>query len=736
MSTIEASASVPVDGRPQSAHRLMTAVYVVSATLASALLFTIQPLAVRMVLPDLGGSPAVWNAAMVFFQFALLVGYVLAHVFRSRLGWVLRPWVQIALVGAGVLVLPVAVPIGWSAPSSGQAIWLLGLFVVMLGLPFVALATLSPTIQGWFADTNHPRSAEPYFLYAAGNIGSAVGLLGYPLLIEPLMGLRAQAASWAVGYGLLTVLLVIAALQRARNPQPVGFEARLAAPSVHELAPAVSEVRWSNRLYWALAAAVPSALLLAVTQFISTDVAAVPLLWVVPLTIYLATFVVAFARPVDGCPWPVRLAALLAAIPAVLTASSGVWSSTWLVAGVFIHLAAFGLLAQAIHFRLAAARPHPARLTEFFVWISVGGLIGGVAVALIAPVLFNDVIEYPLLLLAAVALVGSARELQKGPRRNVALVGVTGLFVLPLVLVATGTVAAPVGGAFAIGAAMVGTLVVVPRAFLWLVAVVLILSLFVSATPVLFQARSFFGVLMVSVHGDDHRLVHGTTTHGQQQYLPVVSGEPTIYYAPEGGAGRIMLATEHNVDRHVAVVGLGAGTMAAYNRDGQTMNFFEIDQLVVDVASDRRLFTFISDSAGVVTTDVTDGRVGIRKSDNEFDVIALDAFSSDAIPVHLLTLEAIELYKYRLRANGAILVHVTNRYFDLQPTLARLGDASGLSAYSYTSAYSTWVALVDPDLVESTLREELMHWNRLEADPSAPLWTDDYANLWSAFIGF
>ncbi len=724
---------------PTHDHRITTVVYIAAAGLASALLFLVEPLVVRMVLPDLGGSPAVWNTAMVFFQFALLIGYLLAHAGRRTLPWSSRPWIQIAFVAVGVLVLPVSIPMGWVAPPTGQTMWLLGLLVIMLGLPFVALSTLSPTLQGWLADTTHPRSDEPYFLYAAGNVGSVVGLLGYPLVVEPLLGLRQQALYWTVGYATLVVLLAAAALLRHRTRRET-----VAAKVGNENAPAASAMqerdagpKWRQRMRWTVAAAVPSGLLLAVTQFISTDVASIPLLWVVPLTIYLATFVVAFAKPIAACPPIVRTIALASVVPVMLSIPIGLWSSWWLVIGIAVHLAGFGMLIQAVHFELAALRPNAWRLTEFYVWVSIGGLVGGVAVALVAPLIFNDVIEYPLLLAAALVVL---RRDGRTPERTVAATGIfVGLIAAAAAvsfLVSLGVVSQVTGILLIAGAALFVVLVRWPQSFIWLSVGILGLMAITAVQPTLHQTRSFFGVLKVTEVDGFHRLVHGSTTHGQQQFEPEISTVPTIYYEPDGGVGRLMRATDEIANRRTAVVGLGAGTLASYNDADDEMWFYEIDQAVVDIAEDPAFFTFLDDASGLIVTEVVDGRVGMAESGGGFDVVVLDAFSSDAIPIHLLTSEAIAMYIDRMEPTGAIAVHITNRYFDLEPIVARVGGANGLVSYSLTTKYSTWIVLVDEGQVDGSIAAELATWKPIAADPGTPLWTDDYANLLSAIEGF
>lgn len=380
--------------------RLVKTAYIAAAGLGSALLFMVEPLAVRLLLPSLGGTPAVWITALVFFQFALLLGYLVAHMARTRVPWSVRSWALVGLVGAGFAFLPVALPSGWEAPSAGITPWVMSALGVMLGLPFIGLSALSPTLQSWFSDTNHPQRDEPYFLYAAGNVGSAVGLLSYPFLLEPNLGLKTQGVLWTLGYGILFALLAMCAGLRHRY--------RSTVPKVTILTEGVI-VSTSDRFRWVALAAVPSGLLLAVTQHISTDIAAIPLLWVVPLALYLGSFVAAFAKPTTGPSTKLRMAALASA--PIIFVLEPVRSSRSLVVAIVGSLVAFALLSLAINFELAARRPPVADLTEYFLWIAVGGLVGGVLVAIAAPIVFQSVAELPILVVAALLIITMPKEL-------------------------------------------------------------------------------------------------------------------------------------------------------------------------------------------------------------------------------------------------------------------------------------------------------------------------------------
>jgi len=705
--------------------RVLNVTFVFAAGLGSALIFLVEPLAVRMLLPLLGGSPAVWNTAMVFFQLALLLGYLVAHGARLRLPWASRPWLQIGFVALGLLALPVAVPTGWTAPASGQALWILAVLVVMIGLPFVALSTLGPTLQGWMAETAHPRADEPYFLYAAGNTGSVIGLLGYPLIVEPMFGLTTQALLWALGYVSLICVLLGAAYLRRRHP------AAVKDVETSHVAVDRTPIAMRLRLRWVVLASVPSGLLLAVTQHISTDIASIPLLWVVPLTIYLGTFVVAFARPVDRCPPAVARIALIGILPIALTLPIGLWSAEMLVVGIVMHLTVFALVAVAVHFQLSASRPHPDRLTEFYIWIAVGGLFGGLGVALAAPVIFSAIVEYPLLLLGSIAILWRPAAADTPATRRIDIGALAFVAVLGVVATVAGVPVSTMGAVVLGFGAAIWILGLRIRLFAIVLASVLVLISATALWPNEYQTRSFFGVLSVSTDNGVRTLTHGSTTHGSQIVHPAPSLDPTLYYQSDGGVGRVLNVT---TDQRVAVVGLGAGTLAAYAPQHREMVFYEIDQAVVDVAADPAQFTYVSSAGPLVTIETVDGRIGVSTSGRTFDLVILDAFSSDAIPVHLLTEEAITAYRDRIADGGIILVHITNRYFDLGPVLSRTAEEVGLEAWEYSTPISRWVALGSGDAVRPELAIELMSWNQIRPDPSVSVWTDDHANVLAAFI--
>lgn len=692
--------------------------------LASALLFAVQPMVTRMLLPQLGGSAAAWNTAMVFFQSTLLLGYVAAHLSIRRLGVRRHTWVQLAALALAAATLPVALPDDWVAPiTSGTEWWTLTALAVMVGAPFVVLATSSPTLQRWFAATDHPRAADPYFLYAAGNAGSLLALLAYPLALERVLGVGDQARLWSGGFVLLGCLTALCALVTRRDGA-----AKVAPES--QLAP----VRWFQPR-WIAWAAVPSALLLGTTRHLATDVASIPLLWVVPLALYLATFIVAFGRWGAGARDTGAALAAIVVVPAVLAWVGG---SSLRAAPLLLHLLALTAVALLAHGRLAADRPPAQDLTGFYVALSVGGAIGGVLAALVAPLVFDRIYEYPLALAAGLTLVprstlrmGTA-ALGRWLRQPATIVGLAALAVGGLwamggveavALVAIGAVSAIAASRLPIATGVglaVATLVVVQG----------------GAGAVIYSERTFFGVSRVerATDGSQHVLVSGTTVHGRQSRSPGQRNQPSTYYVEEGPAGQILREYVDGGATHVGVVGLGAGELATYLGADDSMVFYEIDPAVVRIASDPAFFSYLSDAAGEVSVQTGDGRLLVERTDRLHDVLAIDAFSSDAIPVHLLTREAMATYAASLAPGGVIIVHVTNQYFGLVPAVTAIGEANGLTvrarhfspAPGAPGVPSSWVALAPGDLPAVT---EGLGW--FEPSPG-PVWTDDRADLLGA----
>ena len=760
----------------------MQILFALTLFVSATLLFAVQPMFAKMVLPKLGGTPAVWNTCMVFYQATLLAGYVYAHLTIKWLGPRRQAAVHVALFCLPWLVLPIGVAAGWTPPPASNPIpWLLMLLTISVGLPLLFVSASAPMLQAWFSATGHRSAKDPYFLYSASNLGSILALVGYPLVLEPYLTLGEQTWSWAAGYGLLMVMSLACAvvLWRSRPAEATVVVDDEAAKESEAAGPELSTARptWTERMRWLALSAVPSSLLLGVTTYMSTDIAAAPLLWVIPLMLYLLTFVFVFAR------WKLlphklmlRVQPVLVVVVAAAFFSGG--TSTSYIAVMFpLHLLAFFVTAMVCHGELAGSRPGSRWLTEFYLWMSLGGVLGGMFNALLAPVLFDDVYEYPLMIAVACLL-------RPAPKTEKPLAGLLD-FALPTAMAAglgflaywltqsslidewlervvtwisgRGAEGLNVDGEALAGLLLLGTAGIVvlffqrrPVRLGMGVFALLIISLIYSDVRFrpLYATRSFFGVMRVreiTVYDDDgermcdgHQLSHGSTNHGFQRIDPILRYEPCSYYAREGPVGQIIEAVEKRHPIHeIGVVGLGTGTMAAYGQRGRRITFYEIDPVVEQIARDPRLFTYLADSEGKVEVILGDARLSLATDDpRRFDVLVLDAFSSDAIPVHLLTREAMALYFQRLAEHGVLAVHVSNRHLDLEPVLANLAKDAGLVARvcddgsdRVNGRYSsTWVAVARrmEDLGSLAGDDE---WTPLHEHPHDRLWTDDYSNI-------
>ncbi len=711
--------------------------------LSAFLLFWVQPLFSKMVLPLLGGSPQVWNTAMMFFQIVLLAGYGYVHLITHRIKS-LRG--QLAAHGAvlaiGFAFLPFAVSQNLVPPAGVSPIpWLLGLLAVSVGWPFFALSASAPLVQAWFARSGDRRSADPYFLYAASNSGSLLALLAFPILLEPALTLAGQGRIWAVGYGvLLAVLAVVAAvLWRADSAvQPAPVEARPWTPD------------WRNRFTWIALAFIPSSLLLGVTTYITTDIASAPLLWVVPLALYLLSFIVAFAQRTLLKPeWMLKLQAvciLLVATMVTLVLLFERGGSVLLVAG--IHLLTFFVTAVVCHTELARRRPGVEGLTEFYFCMSIGGALGGIFNALIAPLIFTTDCEYYLALAGACALrvfVGDQpknmvwRDAVYPLLLAAAVAGIayravdtsaTGLigriaFLVPCAVALYAFTARPYRFAFGV-AAMIGSALLVQ-----------------GSVDVLHTERNFFGINRIKRIQDGAKtvLIHGTTMHGTEFTDPRLRREPLAYYARSGPAGQAMAARGFRA--HVAAIGLGTGALACYRRPGESWTFFEIDGAVERIARDTNYFHYLADCGAGIRVVLGDGRLSLKAMpDSSYDMVIIDAFSSDSIPMHLFTREALALYLRKLKPHGVILFNISNEYLDLAPELAALVRSVGAAGrhqlfqpngpqIAAGASASEWAAIArapgDLDAVAPLTR-----WRAMPPAQSRSAWTDDFSNIFGA----
>ena len=719
--------------------------FVLTILTGSFLLFLVQPMVARMALPRLGGAPAVWNSAMLVYQALLLGGYAYAHALASA-----RPRVQAAIHLGLLLLAALWLPIGLVAiqiPAAGQpALWAPWLLLASIGPLFFAVAAQAPLVQRWFSLASGGR--DPYALYAASNLGSFAGLIAYPLLVEPLMALRQQSLLWSGGYALLILLVAACATLLPR---------KAVAATVQ---PVSTPAGGRTIAYWIALSFVPSGLMLATSTYITTDIVAMPLLWVLPLGLYLLSFSVAFATDRSVADLLTRIA------PMTILLFGGVMMSGYQTrAGIslLVALALLFMASVALHTALYRSRPAPDRLTGFYLAMAFGGALGGVFAGLVAPVLFDWTYEYPLLILAAGALAPSLylttslRAIWTGPARLTAYATVVAAMLLLILLQAygpDGLVGEAYRGPIFVVIAAVGLAAMGQRlAYGLVLATALMLfggfrSLELSAQPGA-RTRSYFGVYTVRSTARVRELDHGTTVHGIQLIgSRARERTPTTYYAPGSGVGQAMTALPELYGPHarVGVVGLGTGTLACYARAGQDWRFYEIDPTVVRISRDTGPFTYLRRCLPDPTIRLGDARINIaQEASASLDLLALDAFSSDSVPAHLMTREAFASYARVLAPRGLLLVHISNRYIDLEPVVAAVADAGGWqgavmdyhpSSLDPDASASLWVALSRDAATLAALRARHSEWRPMRRRPGLSAWTDDYSTILPLLKGF
>lgn len=645
--------------------RLLLPSYVATLFLSAGLVFFVQPMVAKMVLPHLGGSPGVWNTCVCFFQAMLLLGYVYAHVLATRFSGVAPALIHGAVVALAAMFLPL--DLGRDVPPAvdNPTLWLIGRLAVTVGPPFFAISATAPLLQRWFSRTDHPAGNDPYFLYAASNAGSLLALLAYPLIVEPQLLLWQQTRGWSLGLGLLAVGMIACWL---------GYHTRMTAePAASEAGPRPTT---ADRLRWIAYSFVPSSLLLAVTAYITTDLASAPLFWVVPLALYLVTFILVFARRARlRHSLMVRLQPLVL-IPIVILPSG--LHSPWIF---LLHLACFFISAMVCHGELARSRPQVRDLTEFYLWVSLGGVLGGMFAALLAPVLFPDIWEYPLTLVAACLIRPVAKTAGRGGWP--ADVGLPTLLLIGMLALVFG---GDLPGWVTFGGVLSAALVLLYcsdrrwRFALGVAACLLVLQ--IAATKgSLASERSFFGVNRVRLiaEGAVRILQHGTTAHGVESLRPGDETTPLGYYSREGPFGRFFAAIVDRSVSRVGVVGLGIGSLGCYARPGETWTFHEIDPAVEKLA--RRWFHLLGRCGNNPRVVLGDARLTLQDvPDRTYDVLVIDAFSSDSIPLHLLTREALLLYQRKVVPDGIVLFHISNRHLDIGPVIAALARDAGAPA--------------------------------------------------------
>lgn len=782
----------------------MLTLFAISLFLSAFLLFLVQPMIAKMVLPLLGGTPAVWNTCMLFFQVMLLAGYGYVHVLTTRVSIRRQVSVHLMLLCAPLLLLPIGVASHWVALNPDRPIpWLLGLLTLSVGLPFFVLSTTAPLLQKWFSSLEHASARDPYFLYVASNVGSMLALLGYPVVIEPYFPLKSeqwfsQSWMWSLGYACLLMLVSVcgwmvrrplphAAVKVRRGIQPGGKD--IGGSSL------VSQPTALTYLRWIALAFIPSSLMLGATAYITLNIAAIPLLWVIPLTLYLLSFILVFAK------WPTVVhRAMIVTMPLAILLlvlslmPSGVTVRFWII--ILLHLATLFVVALVCHGELARSRPPITHLTIFYLLMSVGGALGGIFNALVAPVVFNGLVEYQLVLVLAVLVLPYGNGSLAGERsrwswtrvttgggvlRDVGWVFFLGLITLGLTWLSTSTgqgppVLASLSPSLFHGIESVSRLVDVPaKQLVALMAcglplllcygcvarplrlglglgTILLASSYSAALHdniVLYQERTFFGVLKVERNQEEnwHKLLHGATSHGKQSLDPSRRDEPLTYYHRAGPIGQAFATWQGPYAKtQIAVIGLGAGTLASYIQSGQSLTFYEIDPAVVRIAQSPRYFTYYEAAqqrGADLRVVLGDARLKLGEApDHRYDLIVLDAFSSDAIPVHLITREAMAMYVRKLTDDGVVAMHISNRYLGLEPVLGNLAkDLSlvGLKQFDDESdkrfadkSLSDWVLLARSREALGSLADD-SRWTPLRQDPRVGVWTDDFSNVLSVF---
>ncbi len=733
--------------------------------LSAFLIFSVQPMFAKMVLPLLGGTPAVWNTAMVFFQAALLGGYFYAHLLASRVPFKWQGTLHLAVMASGLLFLPFAVNMAYMPePDAAIAPAVLVLFAVSIGFPFFALSANAPLLQSWFSRTAHKDAKDPYFLYGVSNVGSVLALLSYPVLIEPLLPVKMQADIWAAGYGLLAVLVIASSAMALRGrvfAMPPSEMPAARQEADRERPEAASVISWGLRLRWILAAAIPASLMLGTTTNISTNIAAAPFLWVLPLALYLGTFIIVFDR---RKALPMRSIAAVHTLLLVAVLMFTVLLRHYITATVGINLALFFVSALICHADLAARRPSANKLTEFYFCMSFGGVLGGAATALAAPLVFSTVFEYPLMLAAACLFLPGAVGRGRALLADLGFGAIA--FLLAALVVFAATVFSDIGNARVVaGIALFGLL---PVAYFFartrpVKAAATALAMAASAHFLLPQVlsgteqriisrdRSFFGISTVTAvqteDGPVHRFSHGDTVHNTQLRVDGQTRVPLAYYSFEGPFGDIIRATREGTSNPaIAVIGLGAGALSCYTQPGEDWTYFEIDPAVVRLATDPSRFSYVSECSPDSRIVLGDARLTLEsEADRSFDLLIVDAFSSDSIPVHLVTTEAINLYRRKLKPDGLLFFHVSNRYLDVASVVVAGARSLGLdsrfagfradeSMPFHRLKIATDALAVAPAARLASALEGKPVWRPVDPHPSVSAWSDDWSNVFGALL--
>lgn len=720
----------------------MVSIYTLTIFLSSTLLFLIQPMFGKMLLPLLGSSPNVWNTCMFFFQGVLLLGYLYAHKSVSFFGINKQSKLHLLILVLPLFLLPIMIPSSWSpGVEKNPILALIGLMIMTVGLPFFALSTSAPLLQKWFSHTNHQNANNPYFLYVASNLGSLIALISYPFLIEPNLSVVDQGRLWMVLYWILCGLIFFCAKEFWK------------AKENHEdiKAEKIIEISWSVKIKWLILSFIPSSLLLGVTTYLTTDIATVPLLWILPLILYLLTFIIVFSeKPIFSHELMIKAMPFLiiSILFQLITAET---KNIFLT--ILIHLFSFFVCSMVCHGELVKLKPNVKHLTAFYLWMSIGGFFGGLFNSIIAPIIFQSVYEYPLAIVLACFAIPRLNKKESAGAKYLD-------FIIPIFIfffIFGLTIYLP---KLKLGSAMLENLILfgIPailalifssrsvRFGLSVGAIILGCGFYANKDEkLLYISRSFFGVnkVTLSKDGNYHYLIHGRTKHGAQGLNASTEHEPLTYYFKTGPIGQYLQSKNLlNEKSKIGVIGLGAGSLIEYAKPGQEWRFYEIDPVVLKIAEDKEYFTFLSNAKTNYDVILGDGRLSLNKEPgNKYDLIVIDAFSSDSIPAHLLTKEMMKIYLSKLRFTGVLAFHISNHFLDLEPVLSALSkDANlfGLIQYDLNTTAaeikqkkdgSVWVLLSrDREYIGEVINDE--RWKPL-ADKTVRIWTDDFSNIFS-----
>lgn len=732
----------------------LVSLYSLTLLLSAALLFSVQPMFSKMVLPYLGGTPQVWNTCMLFFQVMLLGGYAYAHGTTKYLSIRMQAILQIGLLALFTIVLPIVIPVGVEPPEGlDPTLWQLGLMLTTVGGPFFVLAASAPMLQRWFAASGDKDSSNPYFLYGASNLGSMTSLLLYPVLIEPLLPLSGQAHTWMLGYFALIALTGLSAFM-IWKAAPASVPARAASSS--------GGVTWKQRFLWLTLAFIPSSLMLGVTTFMTMDIAAVPMLWILPLAIYVGTFILVFARKqLLSLENAITLQAAMLIVLIAQKISFPFIDPLFLIA---IHLSVFFFSAMTCHIQLAQSRPDARNLTEFYLIMSLGGALGGFFNAIIAPQFMVIPLEYvfALVLACMVRHAGNpAKSFQAAldsVKNTLRQKGVdslfSGPFLMSFVALFITVFLFNTSSKFVLfgGSALIAMILsyMMDRRWLFSFLVAMIFGFFPlgyhwggdAYNEVIHRDRNFFGIVKIANTKQGERiLLHGTTNHGTQVMDEKFRLTPMSYYSIHSPIRNVFKVLDDKPgEQKIGILGLGIGVTACFKKPGRTIDYFEIDKLVQEIAEDPQYFTFLKDCGTDYEVILGDGRLTVaKKPDDTYDLIVTDAFTSDNIPIHLLTVEALQMYLNKIKDDGAVLVHISNRFLDLEPVLYEASQVLGVPAIVGMSddteipgteikAYAShWVLFTKNEDFKNKLRE--MGWTDARSRKGVKPWTDQYSNI-------